>query len=244
MNTTELLNVTNDLWDAPKAMGMSKEKRDIWRKALNVIRQELRLYKAEEFKKEVLAFAKERISPRVTAEDIIELLSDTTTDSEKSTNIHNNILLKAKSDEEVINFKRWSRNNSKGVNFQAVPVCQYTLDGKFVREYVSMAQAAEAVGAEQCSISMAARGKQRSCRGFIWKRKDDTTPVIPCTITISRYPQPVGQFDLTGKLIERFDSISKAAESIGVSKNAMKKSLDNTDKILEGYFWKSLDKTN
>jgi hypothetical protein len=51
-------------------------------------------------------------------------------------------------------------------------VLQYTIDGEFVKEWESYTIAAKELNVHPKSISVAARGKQKTCAGFIWKYKN------------------------------------------------------------------------
>ncbi len=42
------------------------------------------------------------------------------------------------------------------------------MDGTFIKEYESLKDAAEAVGANVSNISAVAYGHAKSCRGFVW----------------------------------------------------------------------------
>lgn len=48
-------------------------------------------------------------------------------------------------------------------------VRQYTLDGKFIKEYTSSRYASEETGIKRPYISMAATGKKESAGGYVWK---------------------------------------------------------------------------
>lgn len=52
-------------------------------------------------------------------------------------------------------------------------VIQITLNGVEVNRYSSIADAAKAVNAKSTNIVSVCRGKQKSCRGFIWRYADD-----------------------------------------------------------------------
>ena len=52
------------------------------------------------------------------------------------------------------------------------PVLQYTLDGVFVREWKSIAEAGRN-GYQQICISKCCRGLNKQHKGFIWKYKED-----------------------------------------------------------------------
>lgn len=49
------------------------------------------------------------------------------------------------------------------------PIRQYTINGDFVAEYPSRAEAAKATGVNGSGISQTANGKQSNAGGFLWK---------------------------------------------------------------------------
>jgi hypothetical protein len=51
-------------------------------------------------------------------------------------------------------------------------VCQYTLDGQFIAEYHSIAEAGRAVGVSSSCISGVLIGKRKTVKGFAWKYAD------------------------------------------------------------------------
>lgn len=51
-------------------------------------------------------------------------------------------------------------------------VMQYTLDGEFVREWISLSEIERQLGYEISAISRCCKGKQKSSYGFNWKFKD------------------------------------------------------------------------
>lgn len=50
-------------------------------------------------------------------------------------------------------------------------ILQFTKEGEFIKEYYSMTEAAKAVGMHRTNIGDVARGKYKSCGGYIWKYK-------------------------------------------------------------------------
>ena len=52
-------------------------------------------------------------------------------------------------------------------------VIQMTLDGEFVRSYVSTQEAANALGCKKQTISGACSGKRKSAMGYLWKYSDN-----------------------------------------------------------------------
>jgi hypothetical protein len=51
------------------------------------------------------------------------------------------------------------------------PVCQYDINGVFIKEFISANEASKAVGVTDGRIRAAARGVQQTSGGFIWKYK-------------------------------------------------------------------------
>ena len=52
-------------------------------------------------------------------------------------------------------------------------IVQLTLDGKFVRRFVTIKEAARAMDCNANGISLCCRGLQNSCKGFSWKFECD-----------------------------------------------------------------------
>lgn len=50
------------------------------------------------------------------------------------------------------------------------PVNQYGLDGKFIKPFESVSQAAKETGIQYLSISKCANGKQKTAGGFQWRK--------------------------------------------------------------------------
>ena len=67
------------------------------------------------------------------------------------------------------NKKMMQTKEKKG---QLVPVDQFAKDGRFVRHWNKMSEAAAHVGVDVSSIIRVCRGKQRTSMGYIWKYGD------------------------------------------------------------------------
>ena len=57
------------------------------------------------------------------------------------------------------------------------PVNQYTLDGKFVKQYDSIGEAAEAMYGRMGYISACANGRVKTAYGYIWKLASEDSEV-------------------------------------------------------------------
>lgn len=65
----------------------------------------------------------------------------------------------------------WKKTTSSNKPHVAKTVLQYSLDGKFIREWES-AKATEIEGFDHSTISKCCRGKLKTSKGFIWKFKE------------------------------------------------------------------------
>ena len=54
---------------------------------------------------------------------------------------------------------------------QRVPVVQYTKDGTFIAEYISISDASRITGVNGNNIRGAVKGRLKSAGGFVWKRR-------------------------------------------------------------------------
>ena len=50
------------------------------------------------------------------------------------------------------------------------PIDQFGLDGKYIRTYQSLKEAAEAIGCNKQSLSLCINGKLKSCSGYQWRK--------------------------------------------------------------------------
>lgn len=86
-----------------------------------------------------------------------------------------NVLLKLP-EEEVIELNTNNRNKHKGKR-----VCKFSLDGKFLEAYNSIADAGAANNINAKYISDCLHGRQRTAAGFVWKFYDDVKDQIAST---------------------------------------------------------------
>jgi hypothetical protein len=125
----------------------------------------------------------------------------------------------------------WAENlakHHKGIN---VLISKYTLDGKFVKTYNSVLEAAiDTNGFCQC-IGKAARNKSRFAYDHLWFRgKDVSEEAIKEKIRLYKLglqDRSVLQYTTRGEFVKRFDSVKVASEELGlfaanISRSALK----------------------
>ena len=90
-----------------------------------------------------------------------------------------NHLNEDKSDNRAINLRfcsaseniNWGTHNQKVAKAHATPICQYTLDGEFIKEWESMRELERQTGFAHSNISKACKGKYKQFYGYVWKLK-------------------------------------------------------------------------
>ena len=103
-------------------------------------------------------------------------------------------------------------------------VAQYTLEGKFVKEYSCVKEAAEICGISEISIMRSVRRLQQSAKKYQWRFKKDVSKDGKI-MDIEPAKKPSGlavcKFDMNGKFIREYPSMSEAARDECVSKAAI-----------------------
>jgi hypothetical protein len=124
---------------------------------------------------------------------------------------------------------------------QSNTILQYNLNGEFIREYKSIAEAAEISGVYALYISACLRGKTKTTGEFQWlyKKNSKIAEKIPA-IKLNRKPplKPVLQFSLDGKFIKEYESAIKAADELNIPLNDIKRYIYKKNKNGSGFQWR------
>lgn len=84
-----------------------------------------------------------------------------------------------------INHKDYNRSNNNISNLEimthknniryskCVSINQYDLNGNFIRDWMSLRDVEREIGIDHRQISDCINGKQKTCHGYIWKRKEN-----------------------------------------------------------------------
>lgn len=127
-------------------------------------------------------------------------------------------------------------------------VCQYTWEGKFIKQYNSLREAVEAFGENERTISYlsaACRGALYTWRGYQWRYAGDAPPA-PLKNPI--FPKrKVAQYTLEGKLVKIFPSTCAAAREVDpkqattIVANQIQQVCRHNRKTARGYRWEYID---
>ena len=137
----------------------------------------------------------------------------------------------------------WKTINTRNANkscHSEVPVCQYSLDGIFIRRYRSIAEAGEVTGIAKGNIDRAHKGVFKQAGGFLWaKEGEQPIPYVPNTPTRQHR---VFQYDINGVFIKEWVSVAEAERSLmatNVSRSAREGKYP-----AGGYWWSYTKKDN
>lgn len=106
-------------------------------------------------------------------------------------------------------------------------VVQIALDGKFIRAYASINQAAKAAGCSAVAIHEVCYGPGRTRKGYRWMFLEDYELVKDQDLSVVvEYKKifSIYQYDRCGKLIEKYRSLHSAMIATGISRYMIKKS--------------------
>jgi hypothetical protein len=136
------------------------------------------------------------------------------------------------------------RKISKFVSeYHKKPVLQYTISGKFVKEYKSAQDASRELGFGRTSVSNCASDLEgeNTLHGyiFIYKDKIDTLPerLKLCKDHWRKYK--IVQYK-DGNIINTFDSIREAERATGVNRVCIRKNINGDFRRAGKYTWKKI----
>jgi len=124
-----------------------------------------------------------------------------------------------------------SKSYSKSAHLRSVT--QYTLDGKKIQTFPSIAEASRKTGVEIMSISDCCRGIHKRSNSFLWRYSKDPAPK-PLLIKKSR---EVFQYSKNGAFINSFPSISAAGKLSGLDEHNIRAACTGKTKTCGGFIW-------
>jgi hypothetical protein len=116
-------------------------------------------------------------------------------------------------------------------------VTQYTMDGRKVRTYASVKEAAASVGTDPNTLSRCALGKSLSCRNFVWRYDGDTYDGA-YKDRIRNRSREIIQYSLDGEKIASFGSVNEASRMNGYSAATLLDCAHKKSKVAHGYVWR------
>ncbi len=124
-----------------------------------------------------------------------------------------------------------------------LPVLQFDLQGKFLRQYPNTEAAAVALGAARGTITSCVAGFKRTSLGFLWRSiadpyfKDGIRDIPPFTEPFVKSSLAVLKFDRQDRLVAEFQTIKAAAKDLGVTVRVMERILRGSIPPGSKYYW-------
>lgn len=118
---------------------------------------------------------------------------------------------------------------------------QYNLSGQLIASYNNITEAINALQISESVIRGACNKKYKTAKGYILKYQDDPTPIESLIITAQTnnyYKKELYQYDLSGKLISIWPSITCAELQTGISN--ISRGI-NHNKPVSGFVWRTAD---
>ena len=124
-----------------------------------------------------------------------------------------------------------------GLNTTCKPCVQYSLDGKKIKEYPSVAEAARAMKVSHTSILVVCDRKIHcnTSKGFIWRYACDP---LEGEFSPKTSKTKVDQYERNGKFLKTWDSINEAVKEVGISSSSISKCCSGKSKTSGGYIWR------
>lgn len=117
---------------------------------------------------------------------------------------------------------------------QGRKIKQFTKDGKFIKDWDCIKDAARDLNIDAANIGHCCKHEKNhnTAGGFIWRYKNDPTPVIPY------FPNSVCQLDLNGNLINIFETATIASKQTNISITSISHCCNNKIKSVKGFVFK------
>lgn len=117
------------------------------------------------------------------------------------------------------------------------PICQYTIDGKFIAEYECANTAAKLLFGKKrdSGICQVCNGIGGSAHGYVWRYKEDSFDKYDVNKLVKK--TKVWQCTAKGEKIKLFDSIAKAELETGARHSEIVRCCKGRRKTANGFKW-------
>lgn len=125
---------------------------------------------------------------------------------------------------------------------------QYSLDGDFVREYITVKDAADAIGVGVFNINRVLAGTRKQAGGFQWKKEPFDSllqKIAPLEKRVNTSgPKEIWQLSPEGEIIARYPSISDASRAVGINAKSIRQAANGIQNHAGGFYWQFVDEYN
>lgn len=122
-------------------------------------------------------------------------------------------------------------------------VVQFDLQGNELRSFRTITEAAIACGVLHSGIYRCCAGEVRQVSGYLWLFADEYKAGKQPVLRKHKQVRSVAQYDLAGKFIAEYPSVSKAAQANGFNESAIRNVLAGFALVANEYQWCYVDGT-
>lgn len=145
------------------------------------------------------------------------------------------------------NYRRYSNPtfgynaNDGGQGGYSQKVCQYDLDGNFIKVWDSMVQVSNELGLDMGSVHSCIVGRTRRSGNYMWRYYDEATfeeKIDGYDTYINGNSIPVCQYDLDGNFIKTWQSATKASNELNINVGTISHCCNGKLNIGGNYMWR------
>ncbi|HET6255016.1 MAG TPA: NUMOD4 domain-containing protein [Puia sp.] len=116
-------------------------------------------------------------------------------------------------------------------------VTQFRLNGRKIKHYQSITEAARLIEGQPSRIWTAANKWPHYYKGYLW-RMGERERTKPLDAPLTNPPKKVVQYSLKGRRLKTFPSLNQAAKAMGAKNSNLRKVLKGKCHTCKGYKWK------
>lgn len=116
-----------------------------------------------------------------------------------------------------------------------IVVCQYSKSGELLEKFPSISAAAKSVQVKESSMRDCLKGHSKTCRGYIWRKEGES---YQGEYKHHRKTRPVVKSDRAGNVLGIYSSMVIAAETIGLTSDAIQKNVIGENRTAGGFVWR------
>ena len=120
-------------------------------------------------------------------------------------------------------------------------VSQFTLNGEFIKTFLSAQDAAENVSVDASSIRKNCNGQTSNSAGYLWQWGNSKKFEREIKKDSKKKTRTISQYDKNGNLINTFDSIADGARAINGNYINIFNNCHKKTKTAYGFIWKFND---
>lgn len=127
-----------------------------------------------------------------------------------------------------------------------VPVEQYDINGKFIRSWDTITEAARDCKITSSCIVICCKNDHytnvKTAAGFQWKYAGSSKKIYSLPAKYPLKPRPVLQYSLSGEFIKEWDSLKSAANYYKMNQGCIRRVCEQQRKTSKGFQWRFKDK--